>query len=438
MTGLNLSEWALKAPLVHRLPDDHRHGRRAVLVLRSRAQRGSGLHLQDHDRAGCLARRHARRHAAAGDRAARAQAAGDQGPRFPAQLHDPGPHDHLRQPQGLDVGRRGSRRLVPGPQEHRRHPPHPAGRRRRSRLQRRLRRYVRPDLRLQRRRFHPSRVARLRRGSALPIAERARRVEDRDHRRPGRTDLHRVLDPAAGRAGHRSRRPDRRGPGAEQRHSRRFDPDQQRKPVAAGIRRLPLRAGHPERQLPVERPHDPAARHRRGPPRLRRPAAADVSRQRQARHRPCHRHARRRRHPGAGPQRTAGARRRGGRPAARHRARSGLGPARGRRSRHRRVHGLAVAGHRHHHGGEHHQPGHPARRHRRGVDSADARHHLSHHGDVPHRPAAHLARRPDHRAQPAGRQRHDDRRRHDDAHRPGRQAPRMPLPSPTSRWPSPC
>jgi hypothetical protein len=92
-----------------------------------------------------------------------------------------------------------------------------------------------------------------------------------------------------------------------------------------------------------------------------------------------------------------------------------------RRSRHRRVHDLAVAGHRHHHGGEHHQPRPPARRHRRGVDLADARHHLSHHADVPHRSAAHFARRPDHRAQPAGRQRHDHGRCHDHAHRPGRQ-----------------
>ena len=45
--------------------------------------------------------------------------------------------------------------------------------------------------------------------------------------------------------------------------------------------------------------HDPAGRHRRGPPRLRRSAAAAVPRQRPAGHRPGGRHARGRRHPGA-------------------------------------------------------------------------------------------------------------------------------------------
>ena len=71
-----------------------------------------------------------------------------------------------------------------------------------------------------------------------------------------------------------------------------------------------LRAGHPQRQFPVERTADPAARHRRRPALLCRSAAADVPRQRQARDRPRHRHARRRRHSGAGPQREEGDRRR--------------------------------------------------------------------------------------------------------------------------------
>ena len=230
---------------VHRLPDDRGHAGRAVLVLRPRAQRGSGLHLQDHGRAGGMAGRHARRHAEAGHRADRAQAAGDARPGFPAQLYDARADDDLRQPQGIDVGGGGPRRLVPGAQEHRRHPRHPARRRGRSGLQRRLRRHVRPDLRLHRRRLHPSRAARLRRGGPLAPAERARRVEDRDHRRPGRADLHRVLDPATRRPRHRSRRPDRGGPGAEQRGARRLGADQQREAVAAGVGRLPFRAGHP-------------------------------------------------------------------------------------------------------------------------------------------------------------------------------------------------
>ena len=56
----------------------------------------------------------------------------------------------------------------------------------------------------------------------------------------------------------------------------------------------------------VQRPADPAARHRAGAPRLRRSAAADVPRQRQAGDRPRHRHARGRRHSGARPQREEG------------------------------------------------------------------------------------------------------------------------------------
>ncbi len=53
----------------------------------------------------------------------------------------------------------------------------------------------------------------------------------------------------------------------------------------------------------VGRPDLPARRHRHRAPRLRRPAAADVPRQRPAGDRPGHRHARRRRHPGAGRER---------------------------------------------------------------------------------------------------------------------------------------
>ena len=93
MSGLNLSEWALRhrSFVVFLMIVVTAAG--LSLVLQARPQRGSGLHLQDHGRAGCLARRHARRHAEAGDRAARAQAAGDAGPRFPAQLHDAGRDD---------------------------------------------------------------------------------------------------------------------------------------------------------------------------------------------------------------------------------------------------------------------------------------------------------------------------------------------------------
>ena len=49
------------------------------------------------------------------------------------------------------------------------------------------------------------------------------------------------------------------------------------------------------------------------------------------------------------------------------------------------------------------------RRRRRAVDPADARDRVSDHADRRHRPAAHFARRADHRADLAGRRRHDQR-----------------------------
>ena len=96
-----------------------------------------------------------------------------------------------------------SRHLVSRSQEHRRHPPHLAGRHRRAGLQRRVRRHVRDHLRLHGRRLHPSRAARLCRGRPLEAPARARRFEDRDSRRPGREDLRRVLDAGARQPRHR-------------------------------------------------------------------------------------------------------------------------------------------------------------------------------------------------------------------------------------------
>ena len=66
--------------------------------------------------------------------------------------------------------------------------------------------------------------------------------------------------------------------------------------------RIPFRKGYSRRQFSVEWTDDPAARHRRSSPLFCRSAPADVSRQRQAGHRPCYRHARWRRHSGARPQ----------------------------------------------------------------------------------------------------------------------------------------
>ena len=114
-----------------------------------------------------------------------------------------------------------------------------------------------------------------------------------------------------------------------------------------------IRAGHPGDQFRRRRPDDPAGRHRRSPPRLRRPAAADVPGQRPAGDRPRHRHARRRRHPGARQATCSGTM-----AAITADLPIGIEPllvadqaGHGRR-RHRRVHGIAVAGDRDHPGGQ--------------------------------------------------------------------------------------
>jgi hypothetical protein len=69
---------------------------------------------------------------------------------------------------------------------------------------------------------------------------------------------------------------------------------------------------------------------------------------------------------------------------------------------------------------------------------AGAGRHLRLHGVFRHHPAAHLARRADHRAWPAGRRRHDLGR--DDGGAAARRATRWrrPRPSPTARPPFPC
>ena len=83
-------------------------------------------------------------------------------------------------------------------------------------------------------------------------------------------------------------------------------------------------------------------------------------------------------------------------PAARHRRVAGQRPAGRRPDRDRRVHGIALAGDRHHHGGQHHQPWLKTGLGRGADDPAHDRDRLSDHAGDAYRPPAHLARRADH------------------------------------------
>ena len=93
-----------------------------------------------------------------------------------------------------------------------------------------------------------------------------------------------------------------------------------------------------------------------GAPLAVRSAATDVPSQWQASDRPGHRHARRRRYFGARRECEKAARFQHGRSAARHRRDPGVQPAGGGEKRYWRIHGIALAGHRHHHGLQHRQP----------------------------------------------------------------------------------
>ena len=87
MSGLQSLRMGAEAPFDHGLPDDHRGARGACLLLPAGPERGSDLHHQDHGGAGGVARRHHGRNHEAGDRAAGAHAAGNPAPRLPAKLH---------------------------------------------------------------------------------------------------------------------------------------------------------------------------------------------------------------------------------------------------------------------------------------------------------------------------------------------------------------
>ena len=118
----------------------------------------------------------------------------------------------------------GSRPLVSGAQEGRRHQADLAAGRARSVLQRRVRRHLFSHLRPDLGRLLAPRVARPCRTSAWRAAQRAGRCQDRSDRHSGREDLPGVLHPAARRHGPRHFQADRDAAGAErypaQRHRR--------------------------------------------------------------------------------------------------------------------------------------------------------------------------------------------------------------------------
>ena len=200
----------------------------------------------------------------------------------------------------------GTGHLVPGAQEHRRHPRHAAAGRGGTVLQRRLRQHLRHHLCLHRRRLQLPRTARPRGGDPLAAAARAGRLGDRGARCAGRADLPRVLHrtPGGTAPGH-GRRP-RHAAGAERRAPGRDDPGRAGARIPARHGCVRFRGRHRGGQHRRRWAHLPAGRHRQRAPRLRRPAATHVPRQRRACDRSRHRHARCRRHPGAGRKRPQG------------------------------------------------------------------------------------------------------------------------------------
>ena len=348
---------------------------------------------------------------------------------LPEQLHDARRHDRSSSTcKGYDAAPRGARHLVPGAQEDRRHPPHAAAGRRRARssttssatpigiiygftadgfTHRELRDYV-EDVRTR-------------------AAARAGRLQDRAPRRPGRADLRRVLDRAARRSRPRPPRADRGAAGAERRQ-----PGRDR--CRPATRRSALRVSGAFRSeqdildvnFVAERPHLPAERHRR---RCSRGYADPPQPMFRVNGKPAIGLAISMRDGGdvlaLGQQR---------------RARDGRDHRRTCRSASSRILVADQPEVVEHAVGEFMKslwqaiaivlavsfvslglrPGAVVAL----VDPAGARHRLRGHGVDRHRPAAHLARRADHRARPAGRRR-DDHRRHDDRRGSRRATTRM-------------
>ena len=297
-----------------------------------------------------------------------------QGPRFPAQLHQPRPDHDLRQPEGLDDRLGSAGHLVPGAQEHRRHPRHAAGRRGRARLQRRFRRHLRHHLRLHRRRLHPSRAARLCRGHPLAACCRCRtsRRSRSSARRTSRSSSSSRPSELAGLG------IDRAALIAALQAQNAVSPAGA---IQTGDEKLSLRVSgafqsekrSARRQLPVQRPADPAARHRDGPARLspirRSRCSASTASRRSASPSPCATAATFWRSAATSRRRSTTAS-----PICRSASTPTLVSDQPVvvQTRDRRVHGIAVAGDRHHHGGQLRQPRLAAGRGGGAVDSADA------------------------------------------------------------------
>ena len=216
-----------------------------------------------------MARRHHAGDDAAGHGPDREEARRAAEHRLSEELHQAGQVRGVRVSEGLHPCLGRARSLVPGAKEGRRHQTDLAARRAGSVLQRRVRRYLCPDLRADFGWLLPPRAARLCRARASRTAQRSRRCEDRPSRHPGRENLSGVLDPAARRHGARHFRADTDLAGAKrdpaERDSRlRCREDRDSRLGSVHVRREPE-----SHQFPFQRPVLSAERHRQGATRLR-------------------------------------------------------------------------------------------------------------------------------------------------------------------------
>ena len=193
-------------------------------------------------------------------------------------------HDDHRRRRNLQGG--SARGLVPGAQEIRRPSARAPRRRRRSDLQRRVRRRVRAALCRQGRRHRSRRARRRGGGRQAPPAEGAESEEGGRSRQAGRTRLHRVLARASRRARHHASRDHREPQEPEQRAADGLDRHARRPGIRARQRPVRERGGPPQPPDRGGRPRDQAGRFRDRHPRLRgsahlhgapqRPAGADA------------------------------------------------------------------------------------------------------------------------------------------------------------------